>query len=248
VSNADEPQDFFADAAKPAHVPNPAAASTDRPQSQSPTRTGWRSRIKPVHVFGALSALALLWVVAAPTGKPASMPAGASADPAASRYADDLDANPPATGASARADPASAPRSLPGAPAASAGLAATAPASAAGEGEIGTLRAQVASLTSIVDAERAQHAVCAQPQGSGAATSPPRPIALAHRTRRPASAHVAREVLVDYHLNTIYNGQAWIERANRTFVVEAGAMVGDARVERIDAAAHVVETTMGDIR
>jgi len=239
VSNPNE-QDFFSDTAAPADVGSTSASSQAATQPAA-TKPALRSRLKPVHGFVALCAAALVWVA-----WPRSPSAGhgdavaRSSDPSATRYSDDLEANPPAAGPSVKASAVSAAAPLAPVPAVAPPAV---PASAAGEAE--ALHAQVASLTAALDSERASHATCSAPSTRTTTNSIHSP---AHRPPRASQPRGSREVLVDYHLNTIFNGQAWIERANQTFVVEKGGTVGGARVERIDAAAHVVETSLGEIR
>lgn len=242
MSNANE-QDFFSDTAAPADVGSTSARSQAATQPAA-TKAALRSRLKPVHGFVALCAVTLVWVA-----WPRSPSAGhgdavaRSSDPSATRYSDDLETNPPAAGSSVKANAASAAAALAPVPAVAPPAAPAMPASATGEAE--ALHAQVASLTAALDSERASHATCSAPSTRTMTNSIHSP---AHRPPRASQPRGSREVLVDYHLNTIFNGQAWIERQNQTFVVEKGGTVGGARVERIDAAAHVVETSLGDIR
>lgn len=256
VSEQTEPHVFFADTAAPAEAPAPAVVE---PKQMSASRGEWRSRIKGIHVFLVAAAGGLLWMVLTPNGSSTnvSVSAASTGDPAASRYAADLEAAPPATGISAPSEVQSFARESVAAsqtvsivtPAASSPAGTTAASSPTGSdvmSELQTLRSQVASLETALKAEHLQRAACPAPNycptSTAATHAAPRHVA------RKGAARVPREVLVDYHLNTIYNGQAWIERANQTFVVEKGGQIGGARVERIDAAAHVVETTLGDIR
>jgi hypothetical protein len=243
VTNPNEPN-FFSDTATPADIatsPARADASTQPPAA----KPSLRSRFKPVYGFVALCAVALVWV-AWPRGSSSGHgdATASSADPAATRYSDDLEANPPAGGPSPKAVAAVA-AAAQASPVAGAPSAAAAASPAISNGEVDALHAQVASLSAALDTERASHSTCAAIGSRSTTSAAPPPVRHAVRA---SQHHGAREVLVDYHLNTIFNGQAWIERANQTFVVEKGGTVGGARVERIDAAAHVVETSLGEIR
>jgi hypothetical protein len=242
VSNANE-QNFFSDTAT---APDVASAPAHGQAATQPaaSKAALRTRLKPVHGFVALCAVALVWVA-----WPRSPSAGhgdavaRSVDTSATRYSDDLDANPPAVGPSVKAIAASATAAQ--VPVAAVPSPAPPPVPAIATEEAAALHAQVASLSAELDSERASHATCSARSSRTTTNSIQSPT---HRPVRASQPRGPREVLVDYHLNTISNGQAWIERANQTFVVEKGGTVGGARVERIDAAAHVVETSLGDIR
>ena len=73
------------------------------------------------------------------------------------------------------------------------------------------------------------------------------------RSRRIATTRVgpgrnAGPTLHDYTLNTVYREQAWIQGAERTYVVRAGDVIGDVRIVRIDPRARQVVTSRGVIR
>lgn len=55
-------------------------------------------------------------------------------------------------------------------------------------------------------------------------------------------------VFRNFTLNTIYQGQAWIQSAERTYVVQVGDVVDGATIERIDPRARQVVTSLGVIR
>lgn len=258
MSEQTEPHDFFAETAAPAEDPAPASVeSKQKPVS----RGGLSSRIKGIHVFLVAAAGGLLWVVLASNGSSTNLSASSAStgDPAASRYAADLEAAPPAAGASAPSEVKSFAREsvavsqavssvMPAASSPTGTAAASSPTGPDVASELQTLRSQVASLETALEAAHLQRATCPVPVSGPTSASTVGAHAAPRHVARKVVARVPREVLVEYHLNTIYNGQAWIERANQTYVVEQGGQIGGALVERIDAAAHVVETTLGDIR
>lgn len=95
-------------------------------------------------------------------------------------------------------------------------------------------------------------AAAAQPAvpASGAPPATPRRPATSARKAigREALAPTSEPVLEGYALNTIYDGQAWIEHDQRIHVVREGDVIGGARVIRISARDHNVVTTHGVVR
>ncbi|HHV7525242.1 TPA: hypothetical protein ACUNF5_006794 [Burkholderia orbicola] len=52
----------------------------------------------------------------------------------------------------------------------------------------------------------------------------------------------------DFTLNTVYRDQAWIQNAERTYVVQAGDVIDGMRIVRVDASTRQVVTSLGTIR
>lgn len=118
--------------------------------------------------------------------------------------------------------------------------------------DVEALKAQVAGLTAELNSAQAESKFGPPVSAPVPATAPNLNSSSPSKTKtRPLDRHAKtapKEVLLGFRLNTIYNGQAWVERENRTYVVEPGSVIGTTRVERIDAKSRVVETTQGDIR
>lgn len=75
-----------------------------------------------------------------------------------------------------------------------------------------------------------------------------------HTKRTPrAQAVAAKPDTVEgrkasFTLNTVYRDQAWIQDAERTYIVQAGDVIDGMRVVRVDAATREVVTSSGVIR
>jgi type IV secretory pathway VirB10-like protein len=243
VSNEQGPSEFFAERPQSAPaqsigVPAPSPAPVER----------WQSRIKGVHVAVAAFLVALVWVFwpqSRESRYTADSPPRVSVDPAATRFAGYIDAGRPPAGQRPR-ESTDAP--FPETASAKVAEAVGQPANA----DIEALKAQVTALTAELNSARAEFKVCPPVSAPAPAAAPILNSSAPSKSKTRLSEQHAKaapkETLLGFRLNTIYNGQAWVERDNRTYVVEPGSVIGTARVERIDAKSRVVETTQGDIR
>lgn len=235
MSDINEQDDFFI---KEAPHPKPAEPAPAGDSEGSKVR-----RLNGMHLLLAGVAAAFVWIGWSVFGGPSTgLGIGhAQDDPAATRYADSLEANPPSSGATP----------LPPIPLPSTGASSSPPAGATAVvadpevlRQLDALREQVNSLSSALQSDMAQREGC---KATPARTSVVR--SSGQRRRESAVLNPApRDLLPGYHLNTVYNGQAWIEKGGRTIVVEQGGELDGARVERIDALARVVQTSRGDVR
>lgn len=120
------------------------------------------------------------------------------------------------------------------------------------------LQATVAELQSKLALAEAQAAARTPPGQTTVveSTTSRKPQSKLHdvgRSRRVVATRIAPgrnagPTLRDYTLNTVYREQAWIQGAERTYVVRAGDVIDDVRIVRIDPRARQVVTSRGVIR
>lgn len=254
----------------PSIQPHPAPpASPSRPAASA--KVVKRSTIKPAYVFGAAAVAVMFWVFGVPmlsSPKPAQQATGlsdrdselqtykrrhsgeAASDTAPSLAPADDPFAQPASAVAAAAAPAasqmaviSPPAAIP-APASSVTVA----SDPTGPNQTATLKSRIATLEiALQDAATCaptRHAVVAH-------TSSAQRHPHAAKTAAPALEEASTSdlgVLPGYRLNTIYRGQAWIEHAQKTYVVEAGQDFDGLQVIRVDAKGRRVLTAQGEIR
>jgi hypothetical protein len=109
---------------------------------------------------------------------------------------------------------------------------------------------QALALIAAVDSLNARvSALEARPAPSAQAPAATNSVPAAKKATEPqASQSIPAPVLDDYALNTIYDGQAWIEHQQQIHVVRVGDVLGTAKVIRINARDHNVLTTQGVVR
>ncbi|WP_321959364.1 hypothetical protein [Burkholderia cenocepacia] len=119
------------------------------------------------------------------------------------------------------------------------------------------LQAKVGDLQGKLDAAEAQAVKCSAPVATAStnvgkpkhrvrhvSTSPRRDVSTTSPTRIGAGTTKPG----DFTLNTVYRDQAWIQNAERTYVVQAGDAIDGMRIVRVDASARQVVTSLGTIR
>ena len=257
--------DIFPPSIQPNAAPKPGP---DRPAGTG--QVVKRSPIKPAYVFGAAAVVVMFWAFGVPmlssNKPPHETTVSSDRDPELPTYtrrhipqaaSDTALSNAPADDPFAQpASPAAAP-----APAAShVAMLASAPTtntevSTVVVGSEPTNAEQVAALkTQVANLELAlrDHPTCAA-TSHGPTTHAGGALRPRHKATpaRPALEEATTSdlgILSGYRLNTIYRGQAWIEHAQKTYVVEAGQDFDGLKVIRVDAQARRVVTAQGEIR
>jgi hypothetical protein len=250
----DEPEFFGTDVpSTPSSAKSPAS---DGVAMEPAVRTsGWTAAIKPLVLCAAL-VLAAVWFFGKPLlgGSPGDGVAPSRTDPGALRYIlDPSEASSPASTAKNHDDTTPAPAVAVATASAPGSQASAVAQSTPGSSENETLRSQVAALQAELSAVRAAQPTCpAVALAASGVAAAPRSIG---RTRPRMSPHQPspdgasdRAVLFAYRINTIYDGQAWIEGGQRTYVVEPGMSIDGMRIDRIDASTRRVITSQGEIR
>jgi|GEM_PF-4337717 len=258
MSNDADEADFFTKRASPMAAATTATENKGSTTKPAPRASGWRDRIKPVHVFGGAFVLAAAWILGKPllSGTSDQVTVSPAVDSATSRYFADPDAATSSARSAKSLNAATPTRADPVVESASApvGQTSVAATSTWSSSEVDALRSQVLSLQAELAAVQATPSVC--PPVASAASSATTAANTVKPTkprvpRRPVTQDDApgdRSVLSAYHLNTIYNGQAWIDGEQHTYVVEPGMSIDGMRIERIDATRRRVVTSQGEIR
>lgn len=257
TSNDADEADFFTKGTSSMAAATTATSdgSTTEP---APRASGWRARIKPVHVFGGAFVLAAAWILGKPllSGTPGQVTVPPAVDSATSRYFADPDAATSSVRPVKSLDEATptSPDPVVGSASAPVSQASAAAAGTSSSSEIDALRSQVLSLQAELAAVHATPSMCPPVASAASGATAAANIAKPTKPRVPRRSVVQddaegdRGVLSAYHLNTIYNGQAWIDGEQHTYVVEPGMSIDGMRIERIDAIRRRVVTSQGEIR
>lgn len=184
--------------------------------------------------------------------QPATSPAVAasSVTAATAAPASDVTAVAPASGASAATVTAA---SAPG------GASATSTQASQPTAKETELQAKVDDLQSKLATAEAQAAKCPAPIATAStsvskprhrvrhvSTSPRRYVSTTPTATTRIGAGTTKPG--DFTLNTVYRDQAWIQNAERTYVVQAGDVIDGMRIVRVDASTRQVVTSLGTIR
>lgn len=106
--------------------------------------------------------------------------------------------------------------------------------------EIEKLKSAMQALEKKVASLPAAAPATAKPKA--AAPVSPKPAAQVAKRAPPAAKQAA------FRINTIYPDQAWVDKGDRTYIVQVGDVLEGARVLRIDTTARRIVTTAGEIR
>lgn len=209
----------------------PLKTATAKPSALS----GFAAKLEPVHFIGAVVVIAAAWI---------GWPAIFSRSPSSNSLNGSSKVLVPSE---AMADASHAQQDS--APAAASDIAAPTSLPSTKETE---LQVKVDELQSKLAVAAAQAAKCQVPASSIVATKPKSHRAYSAPRRYvsavPADSLVKTAKSAEFTLNTIYRGQAWIQNAERTYVVQAGDMISGLQIVRVEPTARQVVTSLGVIR
>jgi hypothetical protein len=245
-------------------------------KSKAPALQGFASKLGPVHSAVAAVIIAAAWIAwphmfggsSRDTSTTTRMlnPDQAMSDASRTQQQYQASANQPAASAPTTSASSVATTDAPSASAASAATAVTAASSPLPASETAAqaqstkeaeLQAKVDDLQGKLAAAEAQAAKCPAPAAAATASVSKPKHRVRHTSTSPrryatsaTTSHVGTGAtkLGDFTLNTVYRDQAWIQNAERTYVVQAGDVIDGMRIIRVDASTRQVVTSLGTIR